>query len=126
MEDAILIGRGEQLSRLPLSDFKAGLSGVPEFFSAKLAFMSPEHHAIRNFTVAELPRNYGKPLLPAEISRRLDLTPERVGEVLGDLERNLLFLVRNDTGAVNWAFPVTAEQTPHRVRFNTGEYVYAA
>ena len=126
MEDTVLIGRGGRLSRVPFGNLQAELSGAPGFFSAKLAFMTQEHHRVRNFAVAELPRNYGKPLPPAEISRRLGLPPARVGEILEELERNLFFLVRNDAGAVNWAFPVCAEQTPHRVRFSTGEQIYAA
>lgn len=126
MEDTVLIGRGDQLSRIPVTDFRAGLSGVRGFFDARLAFMTGEHHRVRNFAVAELPRNYGRPLPATEISRRLALPPARVGEILEDLEKNLFFLVRNDAGAVNWAFPVSAEQTPHRIRFSTGEQTYAA
>lgn len=126
MEDTVLIGRGEQLSRIPFSDFQAELAGAPRFFSTRLAFMTREHHLIRNFAVSELPRNYGRPLPPAEISRRLQLPPAKVSEVLEDLERNLFFLVRNDAGEVTWAYPVSVEQTPNRVRFSTGEQVYAA
>jgi len=49
-----------------------------------------------------------------------------VNEILDDLEGNLFFLVRNERGHVSWAFPVTAEQTRHRLRFSTGERIYAA
>ena len=29
-------------------------------------------------------------------------------------------------GAVTWAYPVTVDQTPHHLTFNTGEKIYAA
>jgi hypothetical protein len=46
--------------------------------------------------------------------------------VLEELEAQLFFLVRNDRGAVSWAFPVTVDPTPHRLIFHTGEQLYAA
>lgn len=92
---------------------------------SRLAFMTKEHHRIRYFVVKELPR-YGKPM-PAEfISQEVQLPIAQVNTVLDDLEKNLFFLVRNDSGAVSWAFPVTTEMTPHRLSFSTGEQSYAA
>jgi hypothetical protein len=60
------------------------------------------------------------------ISQALQLPLEQVGAILDQLEKNLFFLVRNEQGAVVWAFPVTVEPTPHRLEFNTGEQLYAA
>jgi hypothetical protein len=91
----------------------------------RLAFMSPEHHAVRNFAVTELPRA-GQPLAPETIARRLDLPLEQVNAILADLEKHMTFLFRNEQGAVAWAYPVTVEPTPHRVTFSSGEKLYAA
>lgn len=126
MEDKILIGRGKRMVKAPERDWREGLASAPEFFGARLGFMTRDHHRIRNFTVAELPRNHGKALQPEDISRKLRLPLDRVSGALDDLERNLFFLVRNSAGAVSWAFPVTVEQTPHRVRFRSGEGSFAA
>jgi hypothetical protein len=38
----------------------------------------------------------------------------------------MTFLFRNEQGSVTWAYPVTVDQTPHRVTFSSGEQVYAA
>ena len=43
-----------------------------------------------------------------------------------DLEKHLTFLFRNAAGAVTWAYPVTVEQTPHRIVLSSGEQLYAA
>jgi hypothetical protein len=56
----------------------------------------------------------------------LDISFSRTGEILDDLERNLFFLVRNAAGAVSWAFPVTADRTPHKLTISTGERLYGA
>jgi len=90
-----------------------------------LDFMTPAHHAVRNFAVAELPRG-GKALTPERIAARLGLDLSRVIGVLDDLERHLFFVVRNARGSVSWAFPVTVERTPHRLRFSTGESLFGA
>ena len=91
-----------------------------------LSFMTPQHHAIRNFVVRELPRNHGKPLTPAQIAQSLKLDPALTVQLLDDLERHLVYLVRDRRGNVSWAFPVTSDRTPHRLRFSTGERIYGA
>jgi len=91
-----------------------------------LGFMTPPHHAVRNFVVRELPRNHGRPIRPPQIASALRLTAEQVVNLLDDLERHLFFLVRDPHGNVSWAFPVTSDRTPHRLRFSTGERILAA
>ena len=56
----------------------------------------------------------------------LELPAARVAVILTELEEHKGFLFRNAEGAVNWAYPVTAEKTPHLLKLNTGEQVYAA
>ena len=125
MERAILIGRGRQVSEIPREVWESGLSEVPKMVGARLAFMSDEHHAVRNFVVRELPRT-GEPVRPEHICRELNLPRARTEVILGELERHLFFLVRNQLGEVLWAFPVTAEETCHHLVFSSGERLDAA
>jgi hypothetical protein len=94
--------------------------------SERLAFMTPEHHRVRNFAVAELPRNGGKPLKARDIAQRVQLPVGLVETLLDDLEKHLFFLVRNSSREVSWAYPVTVEKTSHRLLFSTGERTFAA
>ena len=125
MNEVILIGRKERILEVSAEHWRKHLAGV-QSPSARLSFMTSDHHLVRNFVVRELPRNQGKPLGPQDISRRLQLPLARVISILDDLEQHLFFLVRNETGEVSWAFPVSAETTPHRVRFSSGERTFAA
>ena len=93
--------------------------------SPALAFMTADHHRLRNFVVSELPR-VAAPLSPELIAGCLDLPVERVVVLLDDLEKHLTFLFRNPQGAVEWAYPVTVARTPHKVTFSSGEKLYAA
>jgi hypothetical protein len=84
-----------------------------------------EHRRVQHFCVRELPR-VGEPLRPQAIAADLGLPLERVRSLLDDLEAGMTFLYRNPAGAVHWAYPVTADETPHLVTFSTGEQVHAA
>jgi hypothetical protein len=92
---------------------------------AHLGFMSEEHHRVRNFCVTEIPR-VGQPLAPEFIAEKLQLSPARVVAILDDLEKHMTFLYRDVEGTVEWAYPVTAARTPHRIAFGTGERINAA
>ncbi len=92
---------------------------------ASLGFMSEDHHRVRYFVVREIPRT-GTPLSPEFISQALNLPLARLIQILDDLEQHLTFLYRNSQGDVAWAYPVTADRTPHRVKFSTGEEIGAA
>ena len=125
MEENVLIGRGREIISTPRKQWEEGLAGRVPLVKARLGFLSEAHHRVRNFAVKELPYA-GKPLSPEFISQRLNLPVGRVNSILEELERNLTFLFRNPQGAVVWAFPVTADPTPHRIKFHTGEQINAA
>lgn len=113
------------LTSLPTVDWKQLVLAAIERGRRRLDFMSEEHHAIRRSAVTELVRT-GQPIEPETFSRQLDISAARTGEILDELERNLFFLVRNEEGAVSWAFPVTTDRTPHKLAFSTGERLYGA
>ena len=125
MNETILMGRGRQITRIPRQEWERHLSQVPQHSEARLAFMSEEHHLLRYFVVRELPRT-GAPIQPEFISQELELPLAQVNAIIDELERNLFFLVRNEQGAVSWAYPVTVDNTPHHLAFSTGERLYAA
>ncbi len=125
MNDNLLLGLWRFLVRIPRSIWQAQVARSAHAAEKSLAFMTADHHRVRDFVVVELPR-IAEPIPPATIARSLDLAPERVVAILDELEKNLTFLYRNEAGAVMWAYPVTVEPTPHRVTFSTGEQIYAA
>ena len=78
--------------------------GLPARMASRLAFMSRNHHSVRDFAVRELPRQ-DRPLSPMQIAQVTGLAPQDVSAILADLERNLFFLVREPEGNVSWGFP---------------------
>jgi len=125
MEEKILLGRERQILEIQQAVWKQHLTQIPEHSQSRLNFMTGAHHQVRYFVVKELIDGL-KPIQPESIADKLNLPLERVQVILGELERKLFFLVRNDQGAVTWAYPVTVEPTPHKLTFASGESLYAA
>ena len=125
MNDTILVAKGSQFFEMPQKKWKEELALAPQQFKARLAFMTEDHHRVRYFVVRELPR-FGQPIPPEAIAQGLLLPLKQVLSILDELEQNLFFLVRNEQGAVEWAFPVTAASTPHHLSYSTGERLDAA
>jgi hypothetical protein len=123
--DTLLMRRKRRMFRLPAAIWKRNVRSEAHRAAARLEFMGPDHHRIRNFVVAELPRAQ-KPLSPEVIGVGVSLGIERVREILDELEAQLTFLYRRDELNVDWAYPVTVEKTPHRVTFDNGERFFAA
>jgi len=125
MTGKLWIGRGRHILRVPAFLWKRRVAASAEHARTGLAFMSEEHHRVREFAVRELPRT-GHPMAPDFIAGRLDLPADRISAILDDLEKNMTFVCRDENGAVEWAYPVTARKTPHEVTFSTGERLYSA
>ena len=125
MDEKVFLGRDRQIIDFPEAEWKQQLARVADPMSTRLSFMTDKHHQVRYFVVRELV-NTGKPIHPGTISEMLGLPPEQVSAILDELERKLFFLVRDAQGAVAWAYPVTAEPTPHRLNFSTGECLFGA
>ncbi len=125
MKNTFMIGLWRYILKLPPFLWEKQVALATKKFEAENSFMSGEHRLVHHFVVKELPYA-GKPLSPERIATTLGLALSHVNTILDDLETHLTFLFRNDTGNVVWAYPVTVEKTPHQVRFQTGEHVYAA
>ena len=125
MNETVLFGQGRQYIEIPRHKWEEHLSQAPGRDDPRHAFMTAEHHQVRNFVVRELPR-LGQPMSPAYVAQNLGLPPERVVSILDDLEQHLFFLFRDEQGAVIWSYPITVAQTPHVLTFSTGEHLYAA
>ena len=125
MDESVLVAHGSEFDRRPVAEWQAAVRQSAHKIRDRLAFMTAEHHAVRNFVVARLPR-FERALSVAQVAEHVNLPATRVQSIIEELERNLFFLVRNAVGEVAWAFPVTADQTPHELRFDTGERTFGA
>ena len=125
MNKSLLLGFSRYILPIPRIIWQRVVSNSTSDTQNRLDFMTKDHHRVREYVVLELPK-VNAPISPQQIAESLDLPIERVNFLLDDLEKHMTFLYRNGEGAVTWAYPVTVDQTPHRVDFSSGEQIYAA
>jgi len=93
MPETVWVGRERQIIEISRKDWEQGLAVRSQYIWDRCAFMSDEHHLVRNFVVKELPKA-GIPLSPEFIGQELHLPAVRVHSILADLEKRLTFLFR--------------------------------
>jgi hypothetical protein len=125
MAEKILLGRDHKLLEIPVAAWKQHLAQVPQHSQSRLSFMTGTHHRVRYFVVKEIAKTQ-RPIEPEFISQELNIPLEQVNAILAELQQKLFFLVKNEAGAVIWAYPLTVEPTPHKLTFTGGERLYAA
>ncbi len=124
MSERILLGVGRRMVPIPEWLFRR----IVERDTKKLAQrppVGPDHRRVQHFVVREIPRRRTA-ISPKVLAAELDLSVDRVTEILGELERRMTFLYRRGGEDVNWAYPVTSEETPHQVHIDGGAAFSAA
>jgi hypothetical protein len=125
MKKSLLLGLKKHMLRIPRPIWQGEVERSAKHAHNRIGFMGEDHHKVRDFVVLELPRR-GRPIPAVDIARATDLPLSRTAAILDELEKGMTFLFRNAAGEVAWAYPVTAEPTPHRILFSTGEQIFAA
>ena len=125
MKDKVHRGFWRHILALPGSLLEKRVARAARRFEEELAFLTGDHRRVHHLVVRELPA-HGRPMEPGWVAGEVGLAEDRVRAILQELEENMAFLYRNQDGAVVWAYPVTVEETPHRLTFSTGEQIYAA
>ena len=90
-----------------------------------LGGLDDDHRLVHHFVVKMLP-SLARPMPPDFIAEGLNMNEARVIQILDELERRLIFLFRPGGRDIVWAYPITAEPTPHRLAFSSGERLWAA
>jgi hypothetical protein len=121
----VLLGVGRRMLPIPWGLFRRRFPSEARKTNRALSGLDEEQRRVHHFVVRELPR-LGRPMSPDFVAEKLQMAEGRVVEILDELERRLIFLYRPEGRDVVWAYPVTAEPTPHRLGFSSGERFWAA
>ena len=124
MFERILLGVGRRMVPVPECLFRPMVQRDAKKL-AKRPALGPDERRIQHFAVREIPRRR-EAIAPEVFAAELDLSLDQVSLILDELERRLTFLCRRGGEDVNWAYPVTAEETPHQVRIDGGAAFSAA
>ena len=121
----VLLGFKRRMVAIPWFLFTRILPREAKKTKRVLGGLDDEQRRVHHFVVKELP-SLARPMPPDFIADRLKLDEARVIQILDELERRLIFLFRPGGRDVVWAYPITAEPTPHKLAFSSGEQLWAA
>lgn len=123
---SVLTAHGGRMVRIDEAQWRAAVTDSLAHMPERLAFMTPAHHRVRNAAVLGLPGNGGAPLSIAQVAAAARVPVGQARHLAADLERHLFFIVRGGADRITWAYPVTADRTPHRLAFDSGEAIFGA
>jgi hypothetical protein len=124
-ENRILIGIWHKIIPAPMFMLIRETERMAKNRKARINKMTEEKRRIHHFVVRELP-NAGQPVSLALIADELEMPFDRVSDLVDEMEKDKTFFNRYHSEGINWAYPVTVDNTPHHVTFSTGEQVNAA
>lgn len=125
MNKRIWIGLGRFFLPIPRTLWFPILTRMAKRTFSHGAELSSNQRRVRNFAVTEIAKT-GRPIEPIRFAEELDLSLAEVSQILDELESGKTFVYRDSSGAVEWAYPVTAAKTPHQLKLDTGESISAA
>ena len=66
------------------------------------------------------------PVTADQIAGELGMPDSQIIEIIDKLENLKTFIYRSDGKGINWAYPITLENTGFRMTASSGEQFYAA
>ena len=113
------------MMRIPplLSDkgAKKGESGA----KANADCLSKEERSVHHFIVMKM-AVVKDPITSELIANELGLPKDQVHEIINKLENLKTFIYRDDGKGVNWAYPLSLENTGFKMKASSGEQFFAA
>jgi len=121
----LLMGIGGFMIPIPGMIAAKGLEKGLEGIKARAALLSEEERRIHHFIVQKM-AVVQEPIMAELVSEELDLGLEMVGNTIDKLEDMKTFVYRSDGPGIDWAYPLSLDNTGHRMTANTGERFFAA
>lgn len=111
--------------RLPRVLWQRVINAEARRSGKNLEWFTSEHHRVRDLAVTTIAAT-GSAVSQERLGSAAGIEWDRLAVVLDDLEKGKTFLYRSGSSDVDWAYPVTAENTGHRIRLDSGERFFAA
>jgi hypothetical protein len=116
--------RGLMMRIPPLLSDKGARKGV-KGAEANAASLSNEERRVHHFIVRKM-AVVKEPITSELIASELEMPNDRVFEIIKKLEDLKTFIYRSDGKGINWAYPLSLENTGFRMTASSGEQFFAA
>jgi hypothetical protein len=125
MDRKMFMGIGRFVIPIPQIVSKRGLDKGASGARAKAELLSEEERQVHYFVVKKM-AVAKEPITAELVSEELGIEVNRVEEIIDKLEGLKTFLYRSDGKGINWAYPLSFENTGHKMTASTGERFFAA
>ena len=119
------MGIGKFMLPIPLFISNKGLEKGVSGAEAKAGQLSDEERKVHHYVVERMP-TAEMPLSIELLSDELGIPEETVAKIIEKLEGLKTFLYRSNGKEIDWAYPLSLDNTGHRMTVNTGESFNAA
>jgi len=116
--------RGLMMRIPPLLSEKGARKGE-KGAKANAASLSNEERSVHHFIVKKM-AVVKAPITAELIAGELEIPNDRVLEIINKLENLKTFIYRSDGKGINWAYPLSLENTGFRMTASSGEQFFAA
>ncbi len=116
--------RGLMMRIPPLLSDKGARKGE-KGAKANAASLSNEERRVHHFIVLKM-AVVKDPITAELIAEELGMPNDRVLEIINKLENLKTFIYRSDGKRINWAYPLSLENTGFRMTASSGEQFFAA
>jgi hypothetical protein len=121
----MLMGIGSFMIPIPGKVAAMGLEKGLEGIKARAALLSTEEQQIHHFIVRKM-AVVTEPITAQLVSEELGMDLEMVVNTIDKLEDMKTFVYRSDGPGIDWAYPLSLDNTGHRMTASTGERFFAA
>lgn len=119
------MGIGSFMVPIPGMISAKGLEKGLEGIKARAALLSEEERRIHHFIVRKM-AVVKEPIMARLVSEELGMELQKVENTIDKLERMKTFLYRSGGQGVDWAYPLSLDNTGHWMTASTGERFFAA
>ena len=129
MKDApnrkMYMGIGKFMIPIPLAISNSGLKKGVSGAEAKAQLLTEEERRIHHFVVRKM-ASVEEPIRAELVADEIGLPVGEVENAIDKLESLKTFLYRSDGRAIDWDYPLSLDETGHRMTVDTGEQFNAA
>jgi biotin operon repressor len=125
LKHKLYMGFGGLRMRIPLVLSQIGAKKGTKGAKANADCLSKEERRVHHFIVMKM-AVVKDPITADLIANELGISNDQVNEIINKLENLKTFIFRGDGKGINWAYPLSLENTGLKMTASSGEQFFAA
>jgi len=121
----MFMGIGKFMVPIPLAISNSGLKKGVSGAETKAQLLSEKERRVHHFVVRKM-ASVDEPIKAELVAEETGLPVDEVEKAIEKLESLKTFLYRSDGKGIDWAYPLSLDDTGHRMTVTTGESFHAA